>query len=231
LLKRLMDDPRTVVSRAGTRENAHFLAPAFLSAIVDRYAGTRLGRQELDGEIIADRTDALWSRALIESCRVADAPPLARIVVAIDPPASATKRADACGIVAAGIAEDGMLYVLADETVSGASPAGWAAKAIALWRRLEADVLVAELSLVECPAFSLTLLHALWAGFEPAIAGFGNLSGLLMAYFGARFSVLGVYVSSRGREKQALVTGAPVPGVLAQVAGQVAGALTGKKKA
>jgi len=146
LLKRLMGDPCTVVSRAGTRENAHFLAPAFLSTIVDRYAGTRLGRQELDGEIIADRTDALWSRALIESCRVAAAPALARIVVAIDPPASATKRADACGIVAAGAAEDGMFYVLADETVSGASPAGWAAKAIALWRRLEADALVAEVN-------------------------------------------------------------------------------------
>jgi hypothetical protein len=94
------------------------------------------------------------------------------------------------------------------------------------WRPLYA----LELSLVECPAFALTLLHALWAGFDPAIAGFGSLSGLLMAYFGARFSVLGVYVSSRGREKQALATGAPVPGMLAQVAGQVAGALAGKKK-
>jgi len=90
------------------------------------------------------------------------------------------------------------------------------------WRPLYA----LELSLVECPAFALTLLHGLWVGFEPAIAGFGNLSGLLIAYFGARFSVLGVYVSSRGREKQALATGTAVPGMLAQMAG----ALTGKKK-
>ncbi len=146
LLKRLMNDPRTVVTRAGTRANAYHLAPAFLSMIVDRYTGTRLGRQEIDGEIIEDRADALWSHALIESCRVVEAPPLARIVVAVDPPASATKRADACGIVAAGCAEDGAIYVLADDTVSGLSPAGWASKAIALWRRLEADALVVEVN-------------------------------------------------------------------------------------
>ncbi len=146
LLKRLVADPRMVMTRAGTRANAYHLAPSFLSAIVDRYAGTRLGRQELDGEIIEDRADALWSRALIEACRVADVPTLARIVVAVDPPASAGKRADACGIVAAGCAEDGAIYVLADETVSELSPAGWASKAIALWRRLAADALVVEVN-------------------------------------------------------------------------------------
>ena len=70
--------------------------------MVARYAGTRLGRQELDGEIIEDRADALWSRALIEAAACAAAPPLARIVVAVDPPASARQGADACGIVAAG---------------------------------------------------------------------------------------------------------------------------------
>ena len=217
LLKRLVADPRTVVTYAGTRANAHHLAPSFLDTIVSRYAGTQLGRQELEGQIIEDRAEALWSRALIEACRAADVPALARIVVAVDPPASASKRADACGIVAAGIAEDGMLHVLADETVQGMSPAGWAAKAIALWRRLEADALVVELSLVECPAFALTLLHALWVGFEPAISGFGTLSGLLMTYFGARFGVLGVYVSGRSREKTAAATGEVVPSVIAQV--------------
>jgi phage terminase large subunit-like protein len=67
-------------------------------------------------------------------------------VVALDPPASATRRADACGLVAAGRAEDGTFYVIADETVGGLSPAGWAAKAIALWRRLGADALVAEVN-------------------------------------------------------------------------------------
>ena len=87
--------------------------------MVSRYQGTRLGRQELDGEIVEERADALWSRSLIESCRVEAAPPLHRIVVAVDPPASSKQGADACGLVAAGVAEDGTLYVIADETRRG----------------------------------------------------------------------------------------------------------------
>jgi len=146
LLKRLIADPATVVTRAGTKANARNLSPLYLDAVLARYAGTRLGRQEIDGEIVEERPDALWSRALIENCRVANHPPLKRIVVAVDPPASASRGADACGLVAAGIAENEIAYVLADETVSGLSPAGWAAKAIALWRRLAADALVVEVN-------------------------------------------------------------------------------------
>jgi phage terminase large subunit-like protein len=146
LLKRLMADPSSVVTRAPTQANAFNLAPTFLQGVMARYAGTRLGRQELDGEIIEDRPDALWSRALLERCRVSEAPPLQRIVVAVDPPATSSKRADACGIVAAGLAEGGIVYVIADETVAGVTPALWAAKAIALWRRCEADALVAEVN-------------------------------------------------------------------------------------
>jgi phage terminase large subunit-like protein len=144
LLKRMLADPRIAVSRARTADNAHNLAPAFLEAVVGRYAGTRLGRQELDGEIIDDRPDALWTRDVIEACRVAAAPPLARIVVAVDPPASSSRRADSCGLVAAGITEEGIVYVLDDETRGGLNPQAWAARAIALYRRLEADALVIE---------------------------------------------------------------------------------------
>ncbi len=146
LIKRLMLEPTSVVTRAATQANAYHLAPTFLKGVLARYKDTRLGRQELDGEIIEDRPDALWSRTLIESCRVSEATPLARIVVAVDPPASSGKRADACGIVAAGITGEGAIYVIADDTVSGATPAVWAAKAIALWRRVEADALVAEVN-------------------------------------------------------------------------------------
>jgi len=146
LIKRLIADPRTAVTRAGTQANAAHLSPVFLSQIVDRYDGTRLGRQEILGEIIEDRPDALWSRAMIEGARVAAAPSLARIVVGIDPPAGAKPNSDACGIVAAGRAEDGTVYVLEDATVQGLAPAGWAAKAIAVYRRLEADTLVAEVN-------------------------------------------------------------------------------------
>jgi phage terminase large subunit-like protein len=146
LLKRLAADVHSVVTHAPTQANARFLSPAFLDTVLARYAGTRLGRQEIDGEIIEDRPDGLWTRALIESCRIATAPPLARIVVAVDPPASTSRRADACGLVAAGRAEDGCVHVIADDTVSGLSPAGWAAKAIVLWRRLCADALVVEVN-------------------------------------------------------------------------------------
>jgi phage terminase large subunit-like protein len=146
LIKRLIADPRTAVTRAATQANAAHLSPAFLTQVIARYAGTGLGRQEILGEIIEDRPNALWSRSVIEACRVAAAPPLARIVIGIDPPAGSRPGSDACGIVAAGRAEDGCVYVLEDGTVAGLAPAGWAAKAVALYRRLCADTLVAEVN-------------------------------------------------------------------------------------
>lgn len=146
LLKRLLADPHTAVSRAATRANAANLAPAFLSAVVGRYEGTRLGRQELDGELIEDRPDALWQRPAIERQRVAEAPALTRIVVAVDPPVTSGPRADACGIVAAGTGADGRAYVLADATLQGAQPCGWARAAVALYDRLEADCILAEVN-------------------------------------------------------------------------------------
>ncbi len=146
LLRRLIADPRTVTSRARTADNAEHLAPAFLEAVVARYAGTRLGRQELDGELIADRADALWSRAVLEAGRLA-APPgaLGRIVVAVDPPAGSGARSDACGIVAAGRI-GARAYVLADASLPRATPEAWAGTALALYHRLAADALVVEVN-------------------------------------------------------------------------------------
>ncbi|MGL4727374.1 MAG: terminase large subunit domain-containing protein, partial [Bosea sp. (in: a-proteobacteria)] len=146
LVKRLLADPRTVTTRATTRMNRFNLAPAFLETVVARYAGTRLGRQELEGELIEERADALWTRGMIEQARILGVPAMARIVVAVDPPASSGKRADACGIVAAGIDGDGLGYVLADATLAQARPQDWASAAIALYRRLEADALVVEVN-------------------------------------------------------------------------------------
>jgi phage terminase large subunit-like protein len=134
------------VTRATTRANAAFLSPVFLSAVLARYEGTRLGRQEIEGEIIEDRADALWTRAIIEAARVRGAPPLMRIVVGVDPPGSSKPDADRCGIVAAGIAEDGVVYVLEDATIERAQPAEWAARAVAVYRRHQADTLVAEVN-------------------------------------------------------------------------------------
>ncbi len=146
LLRRLMEDPRTAVSRFATRANIGNLPAAFLDQIVARYRGTRLGRQELDGEMIEERADALWSRDMIEASRVEHAPPLQRIVVAIDPPASSHKRADSCGIVAAGLDASDIVYVLDDATLAAAKPGAWARAALALYHRLQADELVAEVN-------------------------------------------------------------------------------------
>lgn len=146
LLKRLMADPRTALSRAKTAANARNLAPGFLDAVLSRYGGTRLGRQELDGEIIEDRPGALWTRAALEAIRTPAAPPLARVVVAVDPPASSRAGADACGLVCAGLDASGLVHVLEDASARGLSPAQWAARAVALHRRFEADRIVAEVN-------------------------------------------------------------------------------------
>jgi phage terminase large subunit-like protein len=147
LIKRLIADARTRVTRAPTQANREFLSPAFFDAVVARYAGTRLGRQEIDGELIEDRPDALWTRVMVEAARVAAAPALERVVVGIDPPGSSRNGADACGIVAAGAAENGFFYVLEDASAAGLSPAQWATKAVALYRRLNADSLVVEVNM------------------------------------------------------------------------------------
>lgn len=147
LLKRLMGLGDTALTHAPTRANAPFLAPGFLETVVARYAGTRLGRQELEGELIEDRPDALWRRAQLEGLRVSRAPAhLVRIVIAIDPPATSGRKSDACGIIAAGLGEDGTAYVLADRSMKRARPSDWAGAATGLWHGLSADCLVAEVN-------------------------------------------------------------------------------------
>lgn len=146
LLKRLMADPRTALTRARTAANARNLAPGFLDAVISRYGGTRLGRQELEGEIIEDRAGALWTRAGLDAIRTTAAPPLARVVVAVDPPASSRVGADACGLVCAGLDAAGLVHVLEDASERGLTPAQWAARAVALYRRFSADRIVAEVN-------------------------------------------------------------------------------------
>jgi phage terminase large subunit-like protein len=144
LLRRLIADATSAVTHATTRMNRVNLSPAFLTRVVGRYAGTRLGRQELEGEMIEDRADGLWQRADIERLRVAAVPGrLGRIVVAVDPPAS--QRSGTCGIVAVGLLDD-TAYVLEDATLAEVRPDQWAARALGLYRRRGADALVAEVN-------------------------------------------------------------------------------------
>lgn len=145
VLKALIADPGTLTRTIRTSDNAKNLAPGFLDAMAGRYGGTRLGRQELDGEMIEDREDALWSRAAIEALKLRDAGPLGRIVVAVDPP-SGMGRESCCGIIVAGLDRTGRGVVLADCSVEGASPAGWAGAVVKAYRRFDADRIVAEVN-------------------------------------------------------------------------------------
>ncbi|HVV65989.1 MAG TPA: terminase family protein [Rhizomicrobium sp.] len=141
-LKALMARGDAVVTRGATRDNGAFLAPGFVESLEARYGGTRLGRQELDGEIIEDNDAAIWKRAWIEKARVRAAPELARILVAVDPPASA--HGDECGIVVAGRGEDGEAYVIADLSQGGLTPSQWAGRVADAYLDFKADLIVAE---------------------------------------------------------------------------------------
>ncbi|HEV2263745.1 MAG TPA: terminase family protein [Stellaceae bacterium] len=145
LVRDVLASPGTVVTRGSTFDNAANLAPAFLDSVVRRYRGTRLGRQELEAELLDDLPGALWSRDAIEAARVRAAPDLARVVVAIDPAASSGEGADETGIVVAGLAHDGQVYVL-DDLSGRMSPRAWALKAIAAYKNFAADRIVAEVN-------------------------------------------------------------------------------------
>lgn len=151
LLRRLLALPSTVQTHAATEANRANLAPSFLSDVRARYAGSRLGRQELDGELLEDVQGALWSAAQLEKLRREAPPPLSRVVIAVDPAVSAGKASDACGIVVVGALTDGppqdwCAFVLEDCTVQGAQPLAWARAAIAARDQYSADRLVAEVN-------------------------------------------------------------------------------------
>jgi phage terminase large subunit-like protein len=141
-LKDLMALPDTVQTHSSTKENAANLASTFITGLELRYGGTRLGRQEMEAELIEDNDAALWKRDWIEKTRVRAAPSLTRIVVAVDPPASVA--GDECGIVAAGRADNNDGFVIADRSVSGLSAAGWAARVAETFEAFHADAIVAE---------------------------------------------------------------------------------------
>src|SRR5690606_2572783 len=120
----------TRIARGSTYDNSGNLPAAFLRQVTARYAGTRLGRQELNAEILEDLQGALWTRAMLDAQRVRAAPKLDRVVVAIDPPVTGGLSADACGMIIAGRDAAGRAYVIADCTLQGESPLAWATRAV-----------------------------------------------------------------------------------------------------
>ena len=145
LIRALVRDPICVVTRGSSYENRGNLAPAFFDQIIRKYEGTRLGRQELEAELLEDTPGALWSYASIEASRLSSAPEMTRVVVAIDPAVTSGEEADETGIVVAGKDKNGHGYVLDD--ISGRyPPTEWARLAISAYVRHRADRIVAEVN-------------------------------------------------------------------------------------
>ncbi len=151
VLKEILQNDSTVVTHAPTQANRANLAASFLLEVQARYAGTRLGQQELEGLFLEDVEGALWTSEMIEAARVDVPGRISRIVVAVDPPVTGHGASDECGIIAVGARTDGppqewTAVVLEDASVSAASPTAWAEAAVAAMERHGADRLVAEVN-------------------------------------------------------------------------------------
>jgi phage terminase large subunit-like protein len=145
VLREIIADESTVVTRGATLDNASNLDPKFLARMQARYEGTRLGRQELNAELLEDVPGALWTRAMLDECKVVEPPRLQRVVVAVDPSGNSgdDDQADDIGIVVAGKGSDGRAYILADWTCD-LSPAGWGRRTIEAFDEFKADRIIAE---------------------------------------------------------------------------------------
>jgi phage terminase large subunit-like protein len=146
LIRDLVRADNVVVTRGSSYENTGHLAPTFFRSIVKKYEGTRLGRQELNAELLEDTPGALWTHGNLEATRVREPPAeFSRIVVAIDPAATSGEEADETGILVVGKDSKDHGYVLAD--LSGRyQPIEWAKIAINAYRNFGADRMVAEIN-------------------------------------------------------------------------------------
>lgn len=158
LVKDLIKDPDAAITKGSTFDNLSNLASTFIKAIVKKYTGTRLGQQELYAAVLDDSPGALWHRDLLDANRVTDHPPLVRIVVAVDPAAGGDEEdpqfrpEDApedgpaeTGIVAVGLGEDGVCYVLDDVSLLG-TPDQWGKAVVTAYNKHEADLVVGEVN-------------------------------------------------------------------------------------
>ena len=146
VIKEIVADAKTVITRGSTFDNRANLPKQFLDNLRTRYEGTRLGRQELSAEILDDIPGALWTRDMIDAARVRCAlPDMQRVVVAVDPSGTrgGSDDGDSIGIVVAGRGVDGRAYVLADRTCK-LSPDGWARRAVDAYKEFKADRIIAE---------------------------------------------------------------------------------------
>lgn len=142
IVRRILKLPSTVITRGTIFDNAHNLDAASVAEMKARYSGTRLGRQELLGELLEDVVGALWTFSMIDDHRVQTAPDCARVVVGVDP-SGKSEDGDMQGIVVAGKGHDGHLYVLADRSTMG-TPDAWGRRAVQAYVDFKADRIVGE---------------------------------------------------------------------------------------
>ena len=174
LMRELVTDRNTHVTRGSSYDNRDNMAPAFFDAIIKKYEGTRLGRQELMAELLEDLPGALWTRAMIDKCRITKLQHAwIRIVVAIDPAVTSGEDSAETGIIVAGLNRDGHVYVLEDASLRG-TPGEWAMRALQAYGRWDASTVVAEVNnggdLVEANLRSViasTKLGAMGAAMMP----------------------------------------------------------------
>jgi len=137
------DDGSVVITRGSTYDNAANLSAAAIAELRQRYEGTRLGRQELLGELLLDTPGALWSLTDIDRTRLTSAPELVRVVVAVDPAVTSGENSDETGIVVVAKTADGRGVVLADRSCRD-TPSGWAHRVVQAFEDFNADRVVAE---------------------------------------------------------------------------------------
>lgn len=152
LIRRLLKEKDTILSRESTFANRGNLPEKVLAKLTEKYEGTRLGRQELHAEVLDDNPYALWNQDMLDKTRLkaSEVPDLRRILVSVDPPVTSGEDADECGITAGGRFSDeqGKLHAVIthDWSVQGKSPHGWASRAISLYHHTMADGIVVEVN-------------------------------------------------------------------------------------
>ena len=148
-LRNLLLEPSVMVRKASTLANKAHLSPVFMRTIFDTYGGTRIGRQELSGEILDDIEGALWTRKMIDVALVKETPRFEKVIIAIDPPVTSGAKADSCGIIIVGrtgFGRDAKAYILHDATVQGLSPERWAKHVLVLWEKWDVDYVLIEIN-------------------------------------------------------------------------------------
>jgi phage terminase large subunit-like protein len=149
LIRELLKDPTTATSRGTTYDNKANLAPTFYTKIITKYEGTRLGRQELNAELLDDNPGALFKRSDIEASRItlAQQPTLVRTVVAIDPAVTSNEDSDETGMITVGMdRRDPPHFYVVEDTSDIYTPDGWAKKAVKVYHEREADRVVGEVN-------------------------------------------------------------------------------------